>query len=180
MCVCISAAVSRLYSAWQAALRDYCHDNRVSATDGALCIKTDGFYLDVMGLSDGERRRCQLTRAQTLASSRRGWSLMSSFTFGNKELTASDGLYNIALLEEVLHTVWKNKSVITGDMVFKIRLLVQRTWTRKQKVNSWLAILRNSLTSPLRPCSRAGCWRESLRLVCRLWVFSKPESFLTT
>lgn len=106
MCVCVSAAVSRLYSAWQAALRDYCCDSRVSATDGALCIKMDGFYLDVMGLSDGgERRRCQLTSSQTLVSSRRGWSLMSSFTFGNKELTASNGLYNVALLEEVPHTM---------------------------------------------------------------------------
>lgn len=67
MCVCISAAVSRLYSAWQAALRDYCRDSRVSATDGALCIKTDGFYLDVMGLSDGgERRRLSAdTRTNT-------------------------------------------------------------------------------------------------------------------
>lgn len=126
MRACISAAVSRLYSAWQAALRDYCCDSRVSATDGALCIETDGFYLDVMGLSDGgERRRCQLIRTQTLASSRGGWSLMSSFTFGNKELTASNGLYNVALAEEVPHTVWKNKGVTTGDMVFKIRLLVQ-------------------------------------------------------
>lgn len=106
MCACISAAVSRLYSAWQAALRDYCRDSRVSATDGPLCIKTDGFYLDVMSLSDGGKwRRCQLTRVQTLMSSRRGWSLMSSFTFGNKELTASNGLYNVVSAEEVPHTV---------------------------------------------------------------------------
>lgn len=40
--------------------------------------------------------------------------------------------------------------------------------------NCWQ--LKNPLMTWLCVCYRVGCWRESLSLVCRLWVCSRPES----